>query len=58
MPIAMRTHMPIAMPRAMHVRTYVRTYVQRTSAYSLRNRYRFLTAAGGKTTGNGDGGVV
>lgn len=54
MPIAMRTHMPIAMPRAMHVRTYV----QRTSAYSLRNRYRFLTAIGGKTTGNGDGGVV
>lgn len=55
MPIAMRTHMPTAMPHAMHVRTYVRT---RTSAFSLRNRYRFLTATGGKTTGNGHGGVA
>jgi len=26
--------------------------------YSLRNRYRFLTATGGKTTGNGHGGVA
>lgn len=29
-----------------------------TVGYSLRNRYRFLTAIGGKTTGNGDGGVA
>ena len=54
MPIAMRTHMPIAMPHAMHVRTYQRT---RTSTHSHLDRYRFLTADRRETTGNGDGGA-